>query len=68
MAGTGKWISGGLIGLLGFFGLFAASRAVDSAFYVVGWIIFFGSLGYIFGQVASHYNKRDADIARNRGH
>jgi len=67
VAGTGKWISGGLIGLLGFFGLFAASRAVDSAFYVVGWIIFFGSLAYIFGQIASYYNKRDAESARNGG-
>lgn len=66
MAGTGKWISGGLIGLLAFFGLFAASRAVDQAFYVVGWIIFFGSVATIFGQIMSYYNKRDAEIARNR--
>lgn len=66
MAGTGKWITSALIGLLGFFGLLAASRAVDSAFYVVGWLMFFGAVAYIFGQIAAHYNKRDADIARSR--
>lgn len=60
MAGSGPWIAGGLAGLLGFFGLFAASRAADSAFHVGGWLLFFGSLAYIFSQVKRHYDGKEA--------
>ena len=59
MAGSGPWIVSGLVGLLGFLGLFAASRAADSAFYVGGWALFFGSLAYIFARIKGHYDRRD---------
>lgn len=59
MSGSGPWIVGGLAGLAGFFGLFAASRAADSAFYVGGWIIFAASLAFIFSQIKGHYDRKD---------
>lgn len=59
MAGVGPWLMGALMVLVGFFGLFAASRAVDSAFHVGGWLMFAGSLVYIFTQVKGHFDRVD---------
>lgn len=67
MKGTGSWIIGGALGLLAFFGLFAASRAADTAFYYGGFLIAIGAIAAIFIMVASHYNRMDADIARHQG-
>lgn len=59
MSGVGPWLAGGLAGLLSFFGLFAASRAADSAFYVGGWLLFAGCLAYIFSLIKGHYDRKD---------
>lgn len=68
MAGTGKWITGGALGLLAFLGLLAASRAADSAFYYGGWILAIGCVIAIFIMVNKHYDRMDERIARQRGH
>lgn len=67
MEGTGKWVTGGVLGLLAFLGLLAASRAADEAFYYGGFILAIGCLVAIFIMVARHYDRLDADIARRRG-
>ncbi|HEY0838168.1 MAG TPA: hypothetical protein VGE72_29940 [Azospirillum sp.] len=60
MAGTGKWITGGAVGILAFIGLFAASRAQDSSFYWGGFLVFVGCVAYIFHMIDSHYGRRDS--------
>lgn len=59
MAGAGPWVMGGLVVLVGFFGLFAASRAVDTAFSIGGWVLFLVCLTYIFAQVKGHFDRVD---------
>ncbi|WP_448204049.1 hypothetical protein [Azospirillum sp. sgz302134] len=68
MEGTGRWIVGGVLGLLAFLGLLAASRAADEAFYYGGWILAIGSVVAIFYMVVKHYDRMDEQIARHRGH
>lgn len=59
MSGAGPWVTGGLAGLAAFFGLFAASRAADSAFHIGGWLVFAGCLAFIFSQIKGHYDRKD---------
>lgn len=61
MSGTGPWIGGGLMGLLSLFGLFMAARAVDPPFEVAGYLVFIGSLSYIFSMVKRYYDRMDAE-------
>lgn len=68
MQGTRTWIIGGVLGLLAFLGLLAASRAADEAFYYGGWILAIGCMAVIFLMVDRHYDRMDAQIARQRGH
>lgn len=68
MQGTGSWIIGGVLGLLAFLGLLAASRAADDAFYYGGWILAIGCVAAIFYRVNKHYDHMDARIARQHGH
>ena len=68
MEGTGKWITGGALGLLAFLGLFAASRAADEAFYYGGWLLAIGCVTAIFIMVNKHYDRMDAQIAARGGH
>ncbi|MDQ2104613.1 hypothetical protein [Azospirillum isscasi] len=68
MEGTGKWITGGILGLMAFVGLLAASRAADTAFYYGGWILAIGCIATIFFMVTKHYDRMEAQIASQRGH
>ena len=68
MQGTGSWIIGGVLGLLAFLGLLAASRAADDAFYYGGWILAIGCVAAIFFMVTKHYDRMDERIARQHGH
>ena len=67
MEGTGKWITGGVLGFMAFIGLLAASRASDEAFYYGGWLLAIGCVATIFIKVAKHYDRMDEQIARQRG-
>lgn len=40
MQGTGKWIAGGMIGLIGILGLFLAAKSHDATFYYAGLAVF----------------------------
>lgn len=66
MEGTGKWITGGVLGFMAFIGLLAASRASDEAFYYGGWLLAIGCIATIFMMVTKHYNHMDERIARQR--
>lgn len=68
MEGTGKWITGGVLGFMAFLGLVAASRAADEAFYYGGWLLAIGCVAAIFYMVTKHYDRMDDRIARQRGH
>ncbi len=57
MEGTGKWIGGGAIGLLGIFGLLAASRAADPAFLYGGWLVAIAAVVVLFLAIKGHYDR-----------
>jgi hypothetical protein len=48
MEGSGKWIIGGLVGILGVAGLFGASGARDLNMYYVGLTFFVAAVIFIF--------------------
>jgi hypothetical protein len=54
MQGSGKWVLGALVGLLGLVGLFAASRAHDGEMYLFGLIFFAAAIVFVFGLIGSH--------------
>ncbi len=54
MQSSGKWILGGLIGLLGLIGLFMASRAHDSTIYYVGLAFFVFAVLFNFGLIGRY--------------
>ncbi len=53
--GDGKWVFGGLMGLLALIGLFMASRAADGAFYWTGLAFFLFGVLVIFGLIGKAY-------------
>jgi hypothetical protein len=59
MQGSGKWVLGGLVALLGVLGLFAASRAHDSDMYLFGLIFFAAAIIFVFGLIGSHAGRRE---------
>lgn len=67
MDGTGKWVAGGVLGLLGIFGLLAASRAADSAFYYGGFIVFLAAVAVIFRMIGSAFDAAERK-AHSNGH
>ena len=57
MEGTGKWVVGGLVGILGLLGLFAASNADDDNMYLVGLVFFVASIVFVFGLIGGKSSK-----------
>jgi FtsH-binding integral membrane protein len=60
----GKWITGGVIGVIGIIGLFVSSRAADNTFYYLGLIVFAVAIAVIFLMIRKGF---DAAGARPRG-
>ncbi|MBI1208495.1 MAG: hypothetical protein GC191_14580 [Azospirillum sp.] len=56
----GKWILGGVTGLIGMLGLFLSSRAADETFYYGGLIAFVVAIIFIFGMVKSAFDRAEA--------
>ncbi len=56
MIGTGKWIAGGLLGLLGILGLFMSANAADAQFYYLGIGVFVTCVGAIMLMVHTSFN------------
>ncbi len=67
MAGTGKWIVGGLVGLIGVFGLFAAAHAVDPGFYLFGLLLFAFAVLFVFAQIRSAFDQAEAETGAGGG-
>jgi len=58
-APLGPWILGGIMGLLGLFGLFLASGAEDRVFYGSGLALFVFCVLFIFAMIARYTGGRD---------
>lgn len=56
MQGTGKWIGGAVIGLIGVLGLFLSAHAHDATFYGLGLAIFVVAVLVIGAMIKRHYD------------
>ncbi|MGQ0675243.1 MAG: hypothetical protein ACT4N4_04045 [Rhodospirillales bacterium] len=56
MQGTGKWIAGGVIGLVGVLGLFLSASAHDATFYYLGLAVFALAVLIVGAMVKRHYD------------
>jgi hypothetical protein len=56
MDGTLKWIVGGLVGVVGIFGLFLAANAGDRGVYVFGLGLAAFAIIYVFGQMKQGFD------------
>ena len=56
MAGTGKWIVGGLISLAGLIGLFLAANAKDNGIYLFGLVLAVFAVLYVFGAIKKAFD------------
>jgi hypothetical protein len=57
MENIGRWVVNGVIGLIGIFGLFIASRAVDGVFYGMGLALVAGAVAFIFYSIRKTYDE-----------
>ncbi len=53
------WISGGLMGILAFIGLLAASRAKDPMFSFFGYLLFLFGIVVIFSLIHQYTGRQD---------
>ena len=60
MQGTGKWIAGGVIGLIGVLGLFLSAHAHDATFYYVGLAVFVLSVPIVGAMVKRHFDMQES--------
>ena len=68
MKGTGPWIWGGLLGLIGLLSLYISSHA-DSDFFYYGGLIAFGTCtGAIFYLIDKAFVKHAADSNKETSH
>ena len=56
MAGTGKWIVGGVVSLIGLIGLFLAANAKDDGMYLFGLILAAFAVLYVFGTIKKAFD------------
>jgi len=56
----GKWITNGIVGVIGLLGLFVASRATDDTFYAVGLIVFVLAVAFIFYSIRRAFDEAGA--------
>jgi hypothetical protein len=56
MQGTGKWIAGGLIGLVGVLALFLSAHAHGDGLYYAGLAVFILAVGVLFAMLKRHYD------------
>jgi len=56
----GKWVTGGIVGLIGILGLFVASRATDDTFYALSLIVFVIAVGVIFYMIRRAFDEAGA--------
>ena len=60
MDNIGRWVTNGVIGLIGLLGLFVASRATDNTFYSLGLIVFAIAVAVIFFSIRRAFDEAGA--------
>jgi len=63
MQGTGKWIAGGAIGLVGILGLFLSAHAHGGTTYYLGLAVFVAAVAVLFFMV-----KHQCDLNEGNSH
>jgi hypothetical protein len=66
MDGTGKWIAGGGVGVLGVIGLFLASGADDRGIYVFGLALFAFAIFYVFALIKQGFDAGERESKARR--
>jgi hypothetical protein len=56
MEGTGKWVAGGAVAILGIIGLFLASGAGDRGIYLFGLALFAFAIFYVFALIKQGFD------------
>jgi hypothetical protein len=56
----GRWITNGIVGVIGILGLFVASRATDDIFYAMGLIVFVIAVAFIFYSIRRAFDEAGA--------
>jgi hypothetical protein len=59
MAGTGKWIVGGIVSLLGLIGLFLAANAKDDGIYLFGFAVAAFAVFYVFAAIKNAFDSAE---------
>lgn len=62
--GTGKWIAGGVAGIVALIGLLVASRSHSHSLYIVGLIVGALAVAFIFWMIGRSYDRADAEYVR----
>ncbi|HEV7368882.1 hypothetical protein [Arenibaculum sp.] len=68
MDNLGKWIIGGVMGVLALLGLYLASHAVDQVFYWFGLGLTLFALLFAFGLMKRAFDEADAKRAEDLEH
>jgi hypothetical protein len=66
MEGTGKWIAGGVVALLGVIGLFFAAGADDRGIYLFGLALFAFAIFYVFALIKQGFDAGDREARAHR--
>ena len=56
MDGTGRWIAGGVVAILGVIGLFLAAGAADRGIYLFGLALFAFAILYVFALIKQGFD------------
>jgi hypothetical protein len=56
----GRWVTNGIVGVIGILGLFVASRATDDIFYAMGLIVFVIAVAFIFYSIRRAFDEAGA--------
>ena len=57
MQGTGNWIFGGLVGVLGLVGLMVAAHAEGEVFYWAGIALFVSATGFVMATIKAGFDR-----------
>ena len=66
MDGTGKWIAGGGVAILGLIGLFLAAGAADGGIYLFGLALFVFAVLYVFALIKQSFDAQEHDAKARR--
>ncbi len=66
MDGTGRWIAGGVVAILGVSGLFLAAGAADRGIYLFGLALFAFAILYVFALIKQGFDSQERDVKARR--